>query len=145
MQKMDVAGTVAASLNRLRRLQNACRQSASFSSLLFVCGVDGRYNWGGNAALQFVLNQHSNRDVLTSRSAEGASVNWGPSESHEALDETFILITRSAVFVFADPGALPLLQPHFSFWSKKFAQEILDFLPKKRRKLRALLGLSSTI
>lgn len=33
---------------------------------------------------------------------EGSSVEWGPTEAHEALDETFIILTSTAVFVFAD-------------------------------------------
>ena len=103
-------------MNRVRRLQGICRESQEFSSLLFVCGVDGKFNWGGTCALRYLLQTHSPRD-LVNRAAEGTSVDWGPTESHEALDETFILITRHSVFVFVDNGALSLLQPLLSFWA----------------------------
>jgi len=44
-------------------------------------------------------------------------VDWGPTDAHEALDETFCLVTADSVAVFLDPAALPLLQPHLSFWA----------------------------
>jgi hypothetical protein len=46
--------------NRLRSLQSLCQNE---EGLLFITGVDGKYNTGSNRVLNFLLFGHSGREV----------------------------------------------------------------------------------
>ena len=64
-----------------------------------------------------MLQGHSGPS-LSRRALEdsGGNVSFGLTAAHDALDETFLLITPAAVFVWFDPVAAPLIEPHLFFW-----------------------------
>ncbi|KAH8075918.1 hypothetical protein JL720_10375 [Aureococcus anophagefferens] len=110
-----------ATMHRLRLLQAACAPLGSPGekpeAWLFVCGVDGKDNWGSAAALRWLVLGESGRGLLEERVRPFFVGNDVPLASDadreavaEALEETVLLVTRSTVSLLYDaPAAATLL------------------------------------
>ena len=109
-----------ATMHRLRLLQAACAPlgspGAQPEAWLFVCGVDGKDNWGSAAALRWLLLGESGRGLLEERVRPFFVGNDVPLASDadreavaEALEETVLLVTRTTVSVLYDARAAPAL------------------------------------
>ncbi|KAH8073446.1 hypothetical protein JL721_2740 [Aureococcus anophagefferens] len=109
-----------ATMHRLRLLQAACAPLGSPGekpeAWLFVCGVDGKDNWGSAAALRWLVLGESGRGLLEERVRPFFVGNDVPLASDadreavaEALEETVLLVTRSTVSLLYDARAAPAL------------------------------------
>ncbi|KAH8066108.1 hypothetical protein JL722_515 [Aureococcus anophagefferens] len=111
-----------ATMHRLRLLQAACAPLGSPGekpeAWLFVCGVDGKDNWGSAAALRWLVLGESGRGLLEERVRPffvGADVPLASDADREAvaeaLEETVLLVTRSTVSLLYDARAAAALAP----------------------------------
>ncbi|KAH8083978.1 hypothetical protein JL720_8226 [Aureococcus anophagefferens] len=109
-----------ATMHRLRLLQAACAPLGSPGeqpeAWLFVCGVDGKDNWGSAAALRWLVLGESGRGLLEERVRPffvGSDVPLASDADREAvaeaLEETVLLVTRSTVSLLYDARAAPAL------------------------------------
>ena len=114
-------------LHRLRLLQASCAEfgddteGGGFEALLFVCGVDGKDNWGSAAAVRWLVLGESGSSLDEGRVRpffvgadvpKGLGVPDGEREGvGEALEECVVLVTRRSVAVLYDSRARRALLP----------------------------------
>ena len=97
---------------RIHRLQKICREM-ELSSILFIPGVDGKYNWGSQLFVKYVLLGLSGRELDGLGTGRDGGINGMMhfDEELECLEDAFYLIMPDKVHVFGNEKCMNILSP----------------------------------
>ncbi|CAM9504300.1 unnamed protein product, partial [Chrysoparadoxa australica] len=103
---------------RLKQLQQLCKdgrhgatktgaEEAQPDALLFIPGIDGRFNPGSQLAIKWLMLGATGRYELSNKELN---------EEHAALEDCALVVTRHGSSILYSAEAAPLVEPIISSW-----------------------------